>query len=307
MGGTIGVESRKGEGSTFFFSVPLAPAVMPAAHIAAFATTVGRPLRLLLVEDVVLNQELVCQILGSRGHVVDVVGNGTEAIMAVQDMDYDLVLMDVQMPFLDGLAATRMIRALSHPCRDVPIVAMTANVLPEQTAAARAAGMVDVIHKPFSGAEILAALDRIAGRGGDGGDATLPARAPPAESATAPGLDAGDHDGMILGKLAALLGDAKIRNLLQGLIASLDARFVADSGTEEGRAELRREAHASVAGSGMLGFTSFSKACKAFQNAADDDGFAARLADLQNGADAVRAVATRLAEQPEGLGAASAA
>ena len=227
--------------------------------------------------------------------------------MAVQDMDYDLVLMDVQMPFLDGLAATRMIRALSHPCRDVPIVAMTANVLPEQTAAARAAGMVDVIHKPFSGAEILAALDRIAGRGGDGGDATLPARAPPAESATAPGLDAGDHDGMILGKLAALLGDAKIRNLLQGLIASLDARFVADSGTEEGRAELRREAHASVAGSGMLGFTSFSKACKAFQNAADDDGFAARLADLQNGADAVRAVATRLAEQPEGLGAASAA
>ena len=304
MGGAIGVESRKGEGSTFFFSVPLPLAARPANDVAERRTTAGRPLHLLLVEDVALNQELVCQILGLRGHVVDVVGNGAEAVMAVQDTKYDLVLMDVQMPFLDGLAATRMIRALSHPCRDVPIVAMTANVLPEQTAAARAAGMVDVIHKPFSCAEVLGVVNRVVSLGDEVGPTAVSARWTDTDASDS---DAGVHDGAILGKLATLLGDAKTRSLLQGLVASLDSRFLADAQTEEGRTELRRQAHASVAGSGMLGFPSFSKACKAFQVAPDDDTFLVRLAALRSDAEAVQAAATRLIEQSEGLVAASAA
>lgn len=209
-------------------------------------------------------------------------------------MAYDVVLMDVQMPYLDGLAATRMIRALAHPCRNVPIVAMTANVLPVQTAAARDAGMVDVIHKPFSAAEMFAVLNRVAGGAGTIFGPTV----------TEPAVHA--HDRAILAKLAALLGDAKIRSLLRGLVTSLDARFTADPASEEGRAELRRQAHASVAGSGMLGFTAFSAACKAFQVAPDDDRFPARFEALKGHAVGVQEAATRMVEQVENLTAVAA-
>ncbi len=297
MGGAIGVDSQEGAGATFFFSVSLPAAAMPARDVAVAPTVPGSPRKVLLVEDVAINQDLVCQILGTRGHLVDVVGNGAEAVMAVQDMAYDVVLMDVQMPYLDGLAATRMIRALAHPCRDVPIVAMTANVLPAQTAAARAAGMVDVIHKPFSAAQMFAVLDRVAG-----GPRAIYATAEPAEDAPVSGID-----DAILGKLAALLGDAKIRSLLRGLGASLADRFDADPSTVEGRAELRRQAHASVAGSGMLGFTGFSVACKAFQTAPEDKAFAERLETLKQAAAFVTRDALRLAEQPASLVPANAA
>ncbi len=290
MSGSIGVDSQKGAGSTFFFSVPLPAAVLPAQTPAIAPQAADSPRKVLLVEDVAINQDLVCRILGSRGHVVDVVGNGTEAVMAVQDVAYDMVLMDVQMPYLDGLAATRMIRALAHPCRDVPIVAMTANVLPKQTAAARDAGMVDVIHKPFSAAQMFDVLDRVAG----GASSIFVS-----ESIAEPASDA--HEGAILGKLAALLGDAKIRSLLEGLAASLAERFAADPTTAEGRAELRQQAHASVAGSGMLGFTAFSVACKAFQTAPDYDGFAARFESLKRNAAEVRKSAIRMAKQAKTL------
>ena len=287
MGGTIGVDSQEGAGSTFFFSVPLPAIALPAREAAVAPPVLGSPRKVLLVEDVAINQELVCHILGSRGHLVDVVGNGAEAVMAVQDMAYDVVLMDVQMPYLDGLAATRMIRALAHSCRDVPIVAMTANVLPEQTAAAREAGMVDVIHKPFSAAQMFAVLDRVAGAEG---------AIPVFDVAAAP--RGKTHDGAILDKLAALLGSAKIGSLLESLAASLTDRFTADPETADGRAELRRQAHASVAGSGMLGFTAFSVACKALQTA-PDDGFTGRFEALKRDAALVREAAMQMARETQ--------
>ena len=282
MGGVIGVDSQKNAGATFFFSVPLPAASLPAGDLAVPPASSFASRRVLLVEDVAINQELVRHILGTRDYLVDIVGNGAEAVMAVQDMAYDVVLMDVQMPFLDGLAATRLIRSLAHPCRDVPIVAMTANVLPEQIAAAREAGMIDAIHKPFSAAQMFAVLDRVVGGGAD---------------ASASVLEGEAHDDAVLGKLAGLLGDAKIRSLLQGLAASLAGQFAADPATAKGRAELRRQAHASVAGSGMLGFTAFSVACKAFQTSPDDDGFAARFAALKRQAALVQEAATQLADQ----------
>ena len=287
MGGVIGVDSQKDAGATFFFSVPLPSASLPADDVTVLPASSFASRRVLLVEDVATNQDLVRHILGTRDYIVDIVGNGTEAVMAVQDMAYDVVLMDVQMPFLDGLAATRMIRALGHPCRDVPIVAITANVLPEQTAAAREAGMIDVIHKPFSAAQMFAVLDRVAGAG--------------AEVDVEVTLEGEAQDAAIIGKLAELLGDAKIRSLLKGLAASLARQFSADPATVDGRAELRRQAHASVAGSGMLGFTAFSLACKAFQTSPEDDGFATRFAALKRQAALVQEAATRLAEQTENL------
>ena len=96
---------------------------------------------ILVVEDVPLNQDLARAVLERIGHIVDVVDGGAEAIEAVQTTAYDIVLMDIQMPGVDGITATRRIRALAHPAAQVPIVAMTANMLPHQVAAFTAAGI----------------------------------------------------------------------------------------------------------------------------------------------------------------------
>ena len=141
MGGEIGVQSREGEGATFWFTVTLAmtapesllPAVAPKPAIAPEP----RGVSILLVEDVEVNQDLAKAVLQRMGHMVDVAGDGAEAIEKVRYGDYDLVLMDVQMPVMDGVTATKMIRASGHRNATIPIVAMTANVLPHQIAALR--------------------------------------------------------------------------------------------------------------------------------------------------------------------------
>ncbi|TNC11440.1 response regulator [Methylobacterium terricola] len=161
MGGEIGVESRSGEGSTFWFAVPLAEAAAEAtAREGGTAAPLARPARILLVEDSPINQEIARAILERRGHRVTVVGDGAEAISAVQAGGHDLVLMDVQMPGMDGLTATRHIRELGPPLGRLPIVALTANVLPQQVAQFRAAGMDDHLGKPFRPEELLATVER---------------------------------------------------------------------------------------------------------------------------------------------------
>ena len=116
---------------------------------------------ILLVEDVPINQELARAILEAKGHRVDVVSDGADAIMAVENIAYDLVLMDIQMPYVDGFTATRAIRALSEPMCSVPIIALTANVLREHVEAAHAAGMNDFIPKPIVLETLVATVDRV--------------------------------------------------------------------------------------------------------------------------------------------------
>ncbi|HEV2557230.1 MAG TPA: MASE1 domain-containing protein [Microvirga sp.] len=163
MGGQVGVVSAEGVGSTFWFRVVLPRTEAPPtrlSHEAAVAHAHVPKARILLVDDIELNRDLAGKILREVGHEVDAACDGLEAIAAVQAKIYDVVLMDVQMPVMDGITAVEKIRALQHPCRNVPVIALTANVLQSQVAQLRAAGMNDHVGKPFKKAELLSVVER---------------------------------------------------------------------------------------------------------------------------------------------------
>jgi CheY-like chemotaxis protein len=114
--------------------------------------------RVLLVEDIVANQLVTATLLRREGHLVDIAGNGVDAISAVAGRPYDLVFMDIFMPGMSGLNAAKLIRGIAGPGAAVPIVALTANVCPEDQALCAAAGMNGMLGKPVTLAELLDAL-----------------------------------------------------------------------------------------------------------------------------------------------------
>ena len=127
--------------------------ISPAAVSAA-------AVRILLVEDLPSCQELACAILMQAGHIVDIANDGIEAVDAVQANSYDLILMDIEMPRMDGFTAARRIRDLPGPAGQTPIVAMTAVAIPERIRAFQRAGMDGYVAKPFRPEELLfAAVD----------------------------------------------------------------------------------------------------------------------------------------------------
>ncbi len=175
MGGEIGVQSAEGEGSTFWFTVRLARAQLVAESVArrdgvdAEAELASRHAgtRILVAEDEPTSREIMRELLQSAGLVVDVCEDGDEALALARTAKYALILMDMQMPRLNGADATRQILADSMNCR-TPIVALTASVLAEDRALCIAAGMVDHVAKPVESSvlftTVLHWLDQPAGR-----------------------------------------------------------------------------------------------------------------------------------------------
>jgi CheY-like chemotaxis protein len=164
MGGEIGVESTLGVGATFWFEVSLPVAETPSLRDtvpAQAAVAVDRALSLLVVDDNAVNRELICTVLAPFDLDIETAADGVLAIEAISRRAFDVILMDVQMPNMDGLTATRRIRAAADPsARRVSIIAMTANILPEQIAVCREAGMDDHVGKPFKPSDLLDALAR---------------------------------------------------------------------------------------------------------------------------------------------------
>ncbi|WP_372786030.1 ATP-binding protein [Phenylobacterium sp.] len=163
MQGEIGASSVVGQGSIFWFALDLPLAGEGAATDEAepAGAVLDRPIRALVVEDNAVNRELITTLLSPFDIEIDTACDGAEAVEAVGRGRYDVILMDMQMPVMDGLTATRRIRALAD--RDLartPIIAMTANVLPEQIARCREAGMDDHLGKPINLPRLLEALDR---------------------------------------------------------------------------------------------------------------------------------------------------
>lgn len=155
MGGSIGVFSVPGEGATFSFTLPVQLAHAPAANLTGLEsgstpTALIPRLRVLLVEDNVINQRVATKLLERLGQEVIVASDGREAIKHVQDATFDLVLMDVQMPDLDGIAATRLIRNIGAPFDKLPIVAMTANASDRHRQDCLDAGMNAFESKPVT-------------------------------------------------------------------------------------------------------------------------------------------------------------
>jgi two-component system sensor histidine kinase/response regulator len=160
MGGEIGVDSTFGQGSAFWFRVPLAQAAEQATlgtatHLPDISPLRGR--RALLVEDNEINQMVAAEILREAGVEVDVADNGAVALAKVQANAYDVVLMDMQMPVMDGLEATREIRKIARLDR-LPIVAMTANATQQDGRRCLDAGMNDVVVKPVQPEDLWHAL-----------------------------------------------------------------------------------------------------------------------------------------------------
>ena len=185
------------------------------------------PLRVLLAEDDPVNQKVAQFMLGKLGHRVDTVANGLEAVQALRAADYDVVLMDVQMPVLDGLEATRLIRSEFPADRQPYIIAMTASVLAEDRAACGAAGMNDYLPKPVRLPELTSALTPLLDAGKDvlAGAAGDAATAAPAVASTAEHSGAG-RDAAVRARLAEI-SDGEPSTAERDLLARLLSSFTA--------------------------------------------------------------------------------
>ncbi|WP_207485775.1 ATP-binding protein [Arenibaculum pallidiluteum] len=252
MGGTIGVESRPGEGSRFWFDLPLPLGTLPSPGDPV--AKAERAARILLAEDVPMNQELAARVLRSAGHRVDIVGDGAEAVAAARKGTYDLILMDVQMPVLDGIEATRRIRAMAGSEGRVPILALTANAVREELDRCMAAGMNDTIVKPFAFAHLLEKVASWAGAATKPSTAKPGAAAEPTPAAPEPSVDE-----RVVTDLRSVFGRIAFRDFVSSSAADIRSRIGAIEADLGDSATVAFHAHAMVSLAGNLGLTELSR------------------------------------------------
>jgi CheY-like chemotaxis protein len=217
-------------------------------------------LRILLAEDNAMNQMVALRLLERLGHGADVAANGVEALAALERQPYDVVLMDMQMPEMDGLEAARQICA-RWPRESRPrIIAMTANAMAEDRDACLAAGMDDYVAKPVRQEELAAAL----------------ARAAPLQAAepAAPELDSAvpELDPTALTTLRDLGGDEFVTEVIDTFLADTPAEIarLREALASQEAQDLRRAAHTLKSNGATLGATHFAALCQAIEHQARD-------------------------------------
>jgi len=186
MNGTLGFESAEGKGSVFWFTADLPAAQSPELRVLSSdgsggpVELPGRSARVLVAEDMSINQLVIQTMLVKAGHEVTLTANGEQAVAAAGKKLYDIILMDIEMPVMDGIEATRLIRGMEGPARNVPIIAVTANAMPEQIVEYRKAGVTGHIAKPINREELLATISRVATPQNDEKSLLPPETLPPA-------------------------------------------------------------------------------------------------------------------------------
>lgn len=272
MGGDIAVRSRPGEGSGFTFTMPLVELGAPSAPVPATPGALGTPgprrtLDVLVAEDHPVNRQYLAALLDTMGHHAHFTTNGEEAVRAARERRFDIVLMDLHMPVLDGVAATIAIRALpGGNAATLPIVALTADVLPETREHCLVVGMNDFLTKPVSPQKLAATLRRFFGVGAALG---VPAEVPAAASTTR-------------AEGAALIDDNAIAQALQAMpretLAAMIDDFLAQGPETVQRLrtamrdaqplELRVHAHAAKGVALNLGLPALAATAEALQEGA---------------------------------------
>ncbi|MDW5377661.1 ATP-binding protein [Halomonas sp. HP20-15] len=315
MGGEIGLDSHPGLGSLFWFSIPLpAESAMPDGVVSHDAPSLSQQRHVLIVEDNPINQTLACAMLERLGQRFRVADNGEDALVLLARERFDLVLMDIQMPVLDGLETTRRWRALERgDGGHLPVVAMTANVMAEDLARCREAGIDDVLLKPFTRADLEALLRRLfapdapsrapvpterpeeapAGRSGevlvgrsqaasaDQGDASLVLASEASFAATTRQL----LDAAICEELREALPAEALANLLATYLGRLEQRLRRFGVLLESldRSGLAREAHSLKGASASLGCVAIARAASDLEKLAPQESphrLQSRVAEL---------------------------
>ena len=212
LGGVVTVESTVGVGSTFACELPFALADQSESRgetARADYTGAVRSLRILAAEDTLANQMVIRAILEKLGHRVQMVGNGAEAVALARETDLDLILMDIQMPVMNGYDAAMLIRQIDGPRGRVPIIALTAFAQAADRGRALTAGMNDYLRKPIRKADVEAIIGKLFNAD--------------AEGTTAMPGDAGpDVDEDALDQLRADVGEAPFKSLLEKFLVDLE-------------------------------------------------------------------------------------
>ena len=269
MGGTLMVESKVGKGTTFRFTIDYRLAAEQSGAVEAVpqtwtaspplatgAANGSSPIRILVVEDDKTNQVVALKLIESLGYPVDIASSGAEAVAACRATKYDVVFMDIMMPEMDGLAATRLIRNLDSPNCHAFIIALTANAQIHDKEVCLEAGMDDYLAKPVTRAGFSAKLARFQGD-------HPPVAAAKAE-ATQAASDARIFDEAIYAELAAALGLEDIRFVVETFATETEQRIDAmrEAAGNNDNASVKRDAHSIKSSAASLGFLRLSGLAK---------------------------------------------
>ncbi|HSW17235.1 MAG TPA: ATP-binding protein [Ramlibacter sp.] len=283
MGGRIDVTSTVGQGSVFTLEVPLQPGD-PAQRKAAAsqAATTLPPQRILVAEDVQINRDILQAVLGARGHHVVFAHDGAAAVAYAQQQGFDIVLMDVQMPVMDGVEATRRIRKLPGEAGRIPIVGLTANVMSQEQARYLEAGMDDCLMKPIEWERLDAVIARFASVGYRDGAQGAAAPAAASSAPAPPVMDVQLLEERQIAAVREIGSEQEFRMLMHMGMESVERTLdEIAAGVEAGA--ISAAAHRLKGSAGMLGLARISALAAAVEEACargdELQGWRQRLAD----------------------------